>query len=49
MDTFTLTKKSRKNLLNCFKSLFGKNSNDYRLVIIMTDSQLCKYWSAKFD
>ena len=49
MDRFTLTKKSRRNLLDCFKSIFGKNSSDYKVVTIMSDSQLCEYWSAKFD
>jgi len=49
MSTFTLTKESRKNLLDCFKNFFGKDSSDYRIVTNMTDTQLCQYWSAKFD
>ena len=49
MNTSTLTKESRKNLLNCFKNLFGKNSSDYKVVTMMSDSQLSKYWSTKFD
>jgi hypothetical protein len=49
MKTFILTKESRKNLLDCFENLFGKDSFDYRIVTNMTDSQLCQYWSIKFD
>jgi len=49
MNTFTLTKESRRNLLDCFKNIFGKNSSNYKVVIKMTDTQLCQYWSIKFD
>lgn len=46
---FKLTKLERKNLLICFENLFGKNSLDFKVVIFMSDSQLCEYWSQKFD
>lgn len=49
MNTFTLTKESRRNLLDCFKNFFGKNSSNYKMVTMMSDSQLCEYWSVKFD
>jgi hypothetical protein len=49
MNTFTLTKESRKNLLTCFERLFGKNTVNYKVVTMMSDVQLCEYWSKNFD
>ena len=50
METqFTLTQQARENILNCFVKLWGKNSIDFEMVKLMTDSQLCLYWSRWFD
>lgn len=46
---FKLSEEARKNLLNCFENLFGKNSLDFKVVVYMSDLQLCEYWSQKFD
>jgi len=44
-----LTSEARKNLLNCFEKHFGKETFNYRVVELMSDSQLCEYWSKTFD
>lgn len=46
---FNLTPEARENLLLCFENLFGKNSLNYEVVNMMSDSQLCQYWSLNFD
>jgi hypothetical protein len=43
------TQQARENILNCFVKLWGKNSIDFEMVKLMTDSQLCLYWSRWFD
>lgn len=50
METeFTLTQQERENFLSCFAKLWGKKSKDFKVVNLMTDSQLCLYWSRWFD
>ncbi len=46
---FVLSQDARKNILKCFSDLWGKNSLDYELVKLMSDYQLCQYWSHWFD
>ena len=45
---FKLTNLEKLGILKFFENYYGQDSEDFRIVLLMDDIQLCQHWSKKF-